>query len=400
MKSPRLPIFSPLYLAIVAILAIGIWLQPTYDWDQIGYAGVVNSLNHSPPDAHRLTFDQLRRELPPSDYDQLTRGAAIYPEHVNRYRATIARDPISFNQQLPFYRFRVTYTLLLYLFQNLGLPIVRAQRLVGVLAFVMYSLIVYRWLAPHFPRRAIMAIVWAIATCFVSDSISVARTLTPDMLATSILLAAYYLLLERRAIVPGLFLLFVAIATRTDYVLYAIMALLITLRFESKTRARNLCIAGVVGALALYAFLNLVFDHYPWSTLIWHTFYEPLPRPADTPIALSVARYAHLLAHGFDVLGLIRLLALITCTLATLLPPKTPAHKTSTISSNRYRAIAVIMLVGIAIHYLLFPGFWTRFFVANFTVTLICLAITRFTSSTRQSSQTPSQATPAPAPSH
>ncbi len=130
------------------------------------------------------------------------------------------------------------------------------------------------------------------------------------------------------------------------------------------------CAAAAIVAVLAYVAIQELSGWYGWSTLFHHTFTAALPYPADANPSVNWDSYVGQLVEGFHSRGRDR--ALGFGVLGIVLAWATRR------ASPRTTAIAIALVSNMALHYLLFPVWWKRFFLAQYTV-LLTLAVVHST---------------------
>src|SRR5690606_37830950 len=199
-------------LALLALLAVNLrWAEPYYNWDMLGYIGVAERLGGATPaEAHRRAYDLAYRVAPPEQYAWLVEGGA--------YQQAVAADPAAFEQQLPFYRVKPAYPLLMLGLDRLGLDPARGSVWISRIAYLGIGVVAFVWLASFLSPFAALATAWGIMS--VQVALDAAQLSTPDALSTVVVLTALWLVFERQNFGRGVLLLLLSLAIRPDNLLW------------------------------------------------------------------------------------------------------------------------------------------------------------------------------------
>jgi len=353
--------------AWLALLVAGIVYQglarPKYSYDMVFYVGAAMGIDAAPSGLHELTFDELRSHVPPQRFSDLVEKS--------EYRARIYEDPRAFADNLRFYRIRPLYVGMIRALHELGLDYVFACHLISALAAAA-TFWLFAWAAPgnSLLPRALLAPLLALALGLVN----VGRMAMPDALSALFFFGAALLILRRHTTV-ALLLLVTSVTVRTDNIIFCGM-LVAYLRFlapvEHRIANRSFATAAAASAV-LYLTITLLGENYGWSTVFYHSFIEKLTR-IDGPASVSLADYCMALraciAHALDFQGFLLgtvLIAAVWVFREGLRDRASPVLLHLALLSGAY----------VALHFLLFPVTWYRFFVCQYL--LIALAALHLT---------------------
>ncbi|MHA6203719.1 hypothetical protein ACXU4B_04745 [Dyella soli] len=334
-------------LTACAVVVVGL-KKPDNNWDEIGYVAVALSAEgHRGADLNEATYGSLRDAVDAATFAQLIQGD---------YRATVFRDPVSLQQQLPFYSIRVLYMQSLRLVHALGFDYPRATHIVSA-SFAALSVLLLALLAGR-----LGAPIWALPFVAVAGGLfDVARLSTPDAMACFFSLWAIHALLRNSAIV------FVVAAllplVRTDMLILSLLVLAYT--FVNGRKAVS--VASALAALALYLYATVSNGSYGWLTLFNMSLIHKTPYPATLVPSHTLVDYVRpyfSTAYGFAGQPQFVIFGLA---LAWLLLRK--AHGTV----DQAGALIVICLGFVALHLLLFPSDTYRYFAAEAMVSLTVL---------------------------
>ena len=126
--------------------------------------------------------------------------------------------------------------------------------------------------------------------------------------------------------------------------------------------------------IVLYLFINHYFHNYGWSTIFSFTLVEMISNPADVDLTVSVIDYIYAFARGVYMslhdrafLGFISIVASSLILMRTF---------TKSFSDNKeIWAYTVIPILYVAIHFVLFPVPWDRFFIGFYIMASIAMLL-------------------------
>src|SRR5690606_25574303 len=169
-------------LALLALLAVNLhWAEPYYNWDMLGYIGVAERLGGATAaEAHRRAYDLAYRHAPPAQYSWLVEGGP--------YQQAVAADPVAFEQQLPFYRVKPAYPLLILGLDRLGVDPVRGSVWISRVAYLGIGVVAFIWQIGFLSPLGALATTWGVMS--VQVALEAAQLSTPDALSTLVVLTA------------------------------------------------------------------------------------------------------------------------------------------------------------------------------------------------------------------
>ena len=272
-------------VAVVALaVAIALFL-PILNWDLLAYVGVVKSWSlHSAPAIQAAAYGDVHRFAMAHGLSRSWQ-ALIVP--TIPYRHLVATDPAAFIRQLPFYRIRPLYLLLLWLVSHFTATVSGAAVMVSAMSLLLSALVLSVSAGRHL--GVVAAAVWPAMFCLTPVVIETARLQTPDALATLMVVTAGTLFLGGRALAAALVLL-AAVLIRTDLMLLAVALGVVGGAFDlwSGRKPRLGTLFMVLGAAVLELAVSRVSHGYGYLTLLKFTFVD---RTAD-PAALAAVRFS------------------------------------------------------------------------------------------------------------
>lgn len=301
----RLP--DPVWHALIALLCLAApvcgLIYNRYNWDMLAYIGIVKSW-HAPDfaAAHASTYADAEA------FAQSWGLSHAYAKLVNPaqpYRLACLRDAQVFFEQLPFYRVRPVYLLLLDLVSRLTGSVAAACVFVSAFAVLATNAALARFALARCSRRAAAVLVGLLCTSpalFWAAEMCTADGLTALCVATAAIAFAG----ERRLLAAAL--LSIGVGVRSDQVVLnaVLAACLLAEGLQRQQLANSLPAVLLLGAsvLAAEAISHWV-GGYNYHTLYHVTFmegFDPHPqRFAAAPIPLRhvLSAIAEGTAEGF-----------------------------------------------------------------------------------------------------
>ncbi|MFC1461800.1 hypothetical protein ACFLQR_04705 [Verrucomicrobiota bacterium] len=283
----------------------------------------------------------------------------------------MATNPDHFCQQLPFYQIRPLYLSLVYLLLKIGVPIVTSTVLISVVSAVLTALIVLLWISKHISR--IYAALISFFLVIASGLFNVARLSTPDTLSSAIIFFSFFLLIEKRSLNIACSLMVLSLFARTDNVILAVIFityLKIVNPYGYGLGFRRFLFFLIL-MLLIYLGINFLACSHGWWGVFSHTFFGPFNNPAEYRPDFSLWRYGFVLMKGIRDLNGEPASFFLLLAVLSLIGSKVKAGFGSFIPH-----ITLIPLIGLFAHFLLFPVWWPRFFLAHFLIIGIGFIIT------------------------
>jgi hypothetical protein len=350
------------------VLRVGV-TQPDHtgwNWDVIGYAAALykqDGLSGEP--LSRAVYSDVLKEFGERDLCQLTAGASqsqygsCPAEQVPdaHYRATVFNDPVSLEQQIPFYSIRVLYLLSI----RIADQFVHSYSSSAILVDAIYAalcVIAIALLLEHFH----LSPFYLPVILFISRVAFLGRIGTPDALACLLSLLALLLFLKRSRWV------FVAIAAlplaRTDFVIMSLILCAFSFRLISP-RLAILSAALSVGFLVSDNYFN---GNYGYLTLFNFALINIDPYPVEMKVSTHLASYVHAYLSGAKAMFNSRHFFAFMCALLLF---GMRIYRRKSLTEVDYIFIASMLFT--FVHLLLFPQYSDRHFVFPVIVSLIFL---------------------------
>lgn len=194
-------------LSYVALLTIGTWVRPGYNWDMTAYvATVLENRIEDPVARHAETWRIIEQGASPTDLKQL-RYASEYAQHQ-------WENPNDFATMLSFYRIKAGYIELARLIEPVvGLD--KALILLSIIPAALFGLFCLWWLQRTDVLEGAIILTPVLALV---DYLHMFSVVSPDMLGTLLTLLAVYALTRQRDGVACAFFL-AAILLRPDSII-------------------------------------------------------------------------------------------------------------------------------------------------------------------------------------
>jgi len=108
---------NKLFSGFILFSSLFFFIYSLYDqeqnWDMLGYASSAISLeSEDPVYIHDYVYNELRNYVSDEDFEKLTNGSS--------YRKTMFEDPDAFIQQIPYFKIRIVFVSLIFIFGLVG----------------------------------------------------------------------------------------------------------------------------------------------------------------------------------------------------------------------------------------------------------------------------------------
>jgi hypothetical protein len=328
--------------AIVALCVLLLGLKKPYDnWDMIGYvAAALSAEGYRGAELNAATYDSVERAVSAPTFAQLTQQGD--------YRQTVYRDPVSLQQQLPFYRIRILYVGLVRALHAAGVNLARSTYIVSAV-FAALSVVVLALvgLETETPIAALPLIV------AFSGLLDITRLSTPDSMACFFALLSVYALIRESRFV---FIIAACLPlVRTEFLLLSL--LIFAHAFIYGRRKQALIAAAASGAL--YWLVNKASGDYGWLLLYNFSLIHKTPYPAQLIPSHDLADYLRpypSIAYDLIAQPLFVISGLAIAVLSI------HGRKQPTTDWRVAGAIYLIPIAFAAMHLALFPEITYRFF--------------------------------------
>jgi hypothetical protein len=272
------------FSAYVLLTALSAIVLPDANWDMIPYIAVAEEGTYPTPQAlHDYAYGAVKAGVSGSDYLALT-------DDGGGFRTRMASDAAAFHSMLPMYRVKFLYAEVLAGLSHVMSP-VAAMRTVQGLSALLFGGIVLLWLRS---TGALALAPIAAALLMVAEFPYAARSNTPDMLCSALLLAGLYAHVRQRQAATAI-LLFLAVLVRPDNVIFVgvFAVLLLALRQWSPG-----VLAATVASFAAYFAISHWAGHPGWWPHLYFSSIEQQMNMDGFDPAFSVVLYAKAFANA------------------------------------------------------------------------------------------------------
>jgi hypothetical protein len=342
------------------VLAISC-IKPAFNWDAIAYIASAKSFEVANiQKIHSFAYEHVRKVVPASKFKKLVNEG-------NDYSSTMEKDAVAFYEQLPFYKTRLLYVIIVFLLYKVGFDIVFATYFVsGISVFIAIWVI----LLICMELRLANLYMYALPLFALNYGIlSIAHLSTPDGLAFLGFMFCAYLFIKKRIevflVIPFL------VAVRIDAILFNVPFLLYLIIFGKNRKV--LTSTALVATLIVYWFINWYCKNQGWSTLFYHTFIDRLTHPLTAAARLTIQQYLISLIRGIKH-GVQNRAFLVFVLVSVFFGYLRLRYNKLTSSVHSETSILFIFsLLYVITHFLLFPFMHQRFFMGQYLLVTICL---------------------------
>ena len=352
------------YAIVVLTAAAYSLLRPAYNWDVLPYIASMYSLESNDTNyIHTLTYGAVKSSVDEKTFIQLTSG---------EYRKAMADCAKCFMEQLPFYKIKALYVLLIFFFYKLNIDIVRSTVLISVISYVLINFICLFWLRKVTNKQTIFiftAIIFAIFPFLLNS----ASDSAPNMLSALFVLSAFYVLFKKKSVLFCILML-LAVFTRPDNIILLFISIIALYIYKNKdiNISKPALAITFIASIALFQGINMWSGNYNWKILFEHSFNDRLITPAEHISDFNILIYLKsflkwpvmLKFSGFSVQALIFIL-----TLYMLKCGKKFKEEKFKEALNPEMLILLITGASIIIHYLLYPIIEDNYFTAQYLIT-------------------------------
>ena len=371
-KRYQTPLFIYIALSTIAIFSYTAF-NPLEMWDMLGYAASVHALNGlSVADIHAIAYAEMKSYAPLDSYQALINGSS--------YRTVMSSDPEAFSQQIPYYKIRLFFILLINALTHLGLGSYEAMHLLSA----AFGSIGFLLVCVGF-RKHIHPFLFVILTVFFYGITSDFMDLQKGGVDS---FAFFWMTLTFICYVNGskflLPLLALSVLVRTDLVIHA--ALLFSVVLLTDRNSFKQTIAWGIVTLALYFLVNNWAENYGWRTLIHFVFVSDMSatHPAEFSMltTFNTKDYIDILLSHDSWISKWFWLSLTCAPISFIL-----YFWSNRISGSRHEhyanfkmvktlnVVCLISVLYVVLHYLLFPAIYMRFFIGScffMVISMLC----------------------------
>ena len=345
--------------------------SPVYEWDLIPYmANALHLVSGQPTETlHASIYENLKQSIPPDSYDKLIGSPT---------RLVLSQDSEAFRQTAAFfYDSRVVYTYINATFIKLGFDPISAIYILSVICAVFSSLLLSRLVPVKAPLGMYFVLPFIALSC---GLLTVARIATPDSLATLTTITLYFLLIRNRVLLL-LFLLPLTIFIRSDLIILA--GLFFAYFFFTNRISKVAVVASAFTTFIAYLILNhIIIEYDAWSSLIGYNFAEKPTHPAEYEFTVTPSGYFSYIIKGLASLSY-NPIFFVFCTFAVTGIVQFSSRfffASGRTKISLQHADILFLLVSsaafLALHFMLFPVTWTRFFAAQYSLVAVVVVWT------------------------
>lgn len=259
------------YIIVIGLFCtFSVYNKITYNWDFIGYMGVVVGYSEKSDEAiHKATYTILEKSLDVKKYELNADG----------YRKVMSEDYKAYAENLSYYKIRPLYTGLVYVFYKLGFPLIISIKILTAFSIFCILLVIYLCLKKEF-KNSFLAFLFVVFLIYSPLILKIATT-TPDALSSFLLfllsISYYY---QKRKLAQYVLMLLL-IATRTDNILWVFLLLIFDSahNYNSKKMLLNLLI--MFSLFVLYNGINFIAG----NSGLWIVYYNTLVNRLDYPLS-------------------------------------------------------------------------------------------------------------------
>lgn len=367
-------------LAFLVVLAFSVTclvvplLHPIDNWDMLGYAASVQSLYGLDATAiHAQVFAEYKSYATQAHIEQLT--------NANSYRQVMHQDSGAFYQQIPYYKIRLLYILLLAAASELGANIFTTMHFLSSFFAAAAFLVIYLGL-----RKQTHSIVWIVAPLFFyfySMELKIFQKGGVDSFAffwVSMMVVAF--LRGNRVLYP---LIALSVLVRTDLILYDALIFAAAL-YWNRSDWRHIFAWGLITLMA-YFWVNSWSGNMGWTTLINFVFTSKMlaTHPEQySQHAIEFTQYVGFLLSRYDWISpwFWVSISISILNLFVFMASYRSSWLKQSLSDSRVQqlrllhTISAISLLYIVAHYLLFPAVFMRFFYGHCFLSALALLAT------------------------
>ena len=346
--------------------------SPTQNWDILGYSASVISMENTDADfIHNYVYEEFKAYATDDEFRKLT-------EADGKGTGVMFLDANAFNQQIPYYKIRILFVLLIFVLVKMGINIYLACHIVAAATTCIGMIVFY-----HAYKKIIHPLFWLAAPLlFVSfGAIDVAQMVTADSLAFLWVGLISYAYIHNYWKIFFI-LLITSVMVRTDMI---VLVALFTVYFISfRPDLRYLSAISFLISMGVYFSINELTGNYGWSTLFYFVFISGMEatHPSEySTIGVTAGQYFSAIIgnlNGFFYnrpFLLFELAVFLQFTIFWLSQKKDISTQDTLIliSTNPVLVLTLLSVAYFMLHYIFFPVVWSRFFVGQYMISALGL---------------------------
>ena len=298
----------------------------------------------------------------------------LYSRHSGA-QGVAEKDSAGFKTILPLWAIKPLYIWTTYIVHKIAVEdVVHATTVVSTISTGIIIFLLGWWLLRHVPGFPGLAIATIIAV--VGGLPNLAGLARPDGLSALLVFTCLYALIEHRNLWFTCVLAALAVLARPDNILLAGLLGVYLALFtpgSSKYWSRVAGMALLIAATSIYILVQHLYGGYGWSKTFYIAFVEPMSAELLSK-RLVVTPYMYLerlywsLNDSISTLPFITWITINVCGVV---------FSYFSIRRNNFHAHILMILVSYnLIHWLVFPSFELRFFIASYLVMLCTILLT------------------------
>jgi len=346
--------------------------SPTQNWDMLGYAASVVSIENTDKDyIHQYIYQQYKAYATSEEFSELTETSS--------YRKTMFSDADAFNQQIPYYKIRIILVLLILALVKLGVNIFVASHILTAALTCLGVLVFY-----YAYRKIIVPAFWFLIPIFliIFDVHEVASMVSADSLAFLWVGLICYTFIHSKWKVFFL-LLASSVLVRTDMIF--LIGLLSVYLIIFKHDLRILTFTTLIASIGIYLFINDYANNYGWSTVFYYAVVSKMSatHPLEySSFGITIEQYVSAVKNNLEeFINKAFLLFAVVVSAQFIIYMKDVKNKYSILSiskdilNNPILVLTLISVFYVIIHYALFPLLFERFFIGQYMIGALGLLV-------------------------
>ena len=326
--------------------------NPLAEWDMLAYYASVEALSNGDPyTIHDTVYGELESRVSAEKFEEISNG--------NHYRSVMHQDPLAFYEQIPFYSIRISFNSLLEAVHRFGVSVYDAGHWVSATAFVFSLLLL--WGALNDRIHPVMQMMFPIMFYKYTMELDVVRQILADSLASIWVVFMCMAYLRKSSLLLPVIAL--SVLVRVDLIIFSGLLLLLLMATEGKQRFLSLSVCGAVLLACFLAVQNWA-GSYGWHTLYYFAIISDMMGTHPSvygEIGFTLEEY---LRATFLTERWISKMYVLTVALALLTMIFWKSGQVTGFNRRMCR-VSGICLLYIAIHYMIFPQMYFRFFVSQ-----------------------------------
>ncbi len=341
---------------------------PEQNWDILGYSGSAVSIENSNETyIHNYVYKELKLYATNEEFVDLTERY--------KYRRVMFKDSEAFHQQIPFYKIRIIYVLLILALMKIGINIFLAAHIISAFLVSAGCMVFY-----YAYKKNINPVFWVSYPLFIIifDVVNIAQTVTADSLAFFWMGLITFALVHAHW--KSLFLLLISLTlVRTDMII--LVALFSGYFILFREELRFLFTAVVLISLALYFLINHLTGNYGWSAVFHYVFITGMEatHPDEySSFGINLKQYMTVVVTNLPqflsertalLFEILVFLQFIMC--GILSNNRSVYNMFFDVLKNTALMLTLASVIYIVLHYFIFPILYARFFAAQYIISAL-----------------------------